>query len=400
MKTTIGRISLVLLLFGACTDEELLSPSASRQPSASASAVALPASVEGEVGGALYALHVPADWNGQLVLYAHGIRDVGTPVDLRDQDGYYATRDALLARGFAFAYSSFPANGLAIKEGAQRTRQVEAMFATEFALPDRTYLMGHSLGGVIALKLAEQHPNAYAGVVPMCAQIGGIQATADYFAHVRVLFDYFYPDVLPGDALTVPAGLDLNSQVILPALMAIQGDGGQGAGAIARIMVDMGMPVPASSAGELVQSILTAIGFGFRAVPDLLERTHGHSPFDNSTTVYSSAALPPALLADVNARVDRFTSSPDATTYLRQYYQPSGDVAVPVLTLFNRLDPVSTPFHEPAYAARVADSGSTDLLLQRPSANLYGHCNFTAAEVVQAFTDLVEWQETGVKPAG
>jgi hypothetical protein len=52
------------------------------------------------------------------------------------------TRDQLLALGYGFGYSSFPENGLAVKEGAQRTRQVEAKFTSEFARPDRTYLMG------------------------------------------------------------------------------------------------------------------------------------------------------------------------------------------------------------------------------------------------------------------
>jgi pimeloyl-ACP methyl ester carboxylesterase len=398
MKTNLGVLSLSVILLVACADEEnpsLLGPDASGGRATSGVAQA----IEGEVGGSRYGLFLPAEWNGELVIYAHGFRDVGTPVDLRDQDGFYALRDQLLSQGYGIGYSSFPENGLAVKEGAQRTRQVEAKFTAEFARPDRTYLVGHSLGGVIGLMLAETHPNRYAGVLPVCAQVGGIQAAADYFGHVRVLFDYFYPNVLPGDALTIPAGVDVTSQVIVPAVGAIQSDLGAGAGAMARILAQQGMPIPASNATELVQSIVAALVFGFRAVPDLLDRTNGHSPFDNSTVVYFSPAVPQVVLDDLNQKVDRFTSRPDATGYLSRYYQPTGEIDIPALTLSNTLDPISTPFHEPAYAAAVGAAGQLDNLVQRRSVNLYGHCNISPAEVVQAFTDLAAWSRSGVKPA-
>jgi pimeloyl-ACP methyl ester carboxylesterase len=399
MKTNLGQLSLGLLLLAGCGDEETFPSVTGLDPSSASATVGVAQAVEGEVGGSRYGLFLPAEWNGELVIYAHGFRDVGTPVDLRDQDGYYATRDQLLALGYGFGYSSFPENGLAVKEGAQRTLQVEAKFTSEFARPDRTYLMGHSLGGVVALMLAEEHPNRYAGALPMCAQVGGMQAAADYFGHVRVLFDYFYPNVLPGDALTIPAGVNITSQVIIPAIQAIQGDLGAGAGAMALILAQQGMPVPASSGSQLVESIVSALVFGFRAVPDLLDRTNGHSPFDNSGTVYSSPALPQPLLHHLNQNVDRFNSTPDATAYLSRYYQPTGDIGIPVLTLSNTLDPISTPFHEPAYAAAVAAAGQLDNLVQRKSANLYGHCNLSPAEVLTAFTDLAAWSSGGAKPA-
>ena len=398
MKNTIGRLFVGVVLLAGCTDEAPLSPSSSARFDLSTPADEAPRTVTGEVGGAQYALLVPADWNGDLILYAHGFRDASTPVEFRDQDGFYAVRDSLVDLGYAFAYSSFSENGLAIRDGAQRTHQLRGIFAASFDQPERTYLVGHSLGGVVAVKLAEQHPNQYDGVLPMCAELGGIQATADYIAHIRVLFDYFYPGVLTGDALTVPEGIDLNAQVVLPAVRAMTANP-TGAGAIAQIMATLGTPIPFASGPQLVQSIVTALAFNYRVLPDLLDRTHGHSPFDNSATVYASAALPPALLAHLNATVDRFTSTPDAVAYLRHYYEPTGDIRVPVLTLANRLDPVAAPFNEPAYAATVLAAGNARNLWQRQSVNLYGHCVFTVAEQVRAFTDLAAWVETGVTPA-
>ena len=71
--------------------------------------------VEGQIGpGALYALYVPKAWNGDAIYYSHGVRDVDSPVDLRDQDSFFATRDLLGAQGFAIAYSSWSDNGVAM----------------------------------------------------------------------------------------------------------------------------------------------------------------------------------------------------------------------------------------------------------------------------------------------
>ena len=65
--------------------------------------------VEGQVGpGALYALDMPAAWNGDLVVYAHGIVDPVLPVALpSSQDHFAILRNALMDRGFAVASSSF-----------------------------------------------------------------------------------------------------------------------------------------------------------------------------------------------------------------------------------------------------------------------------------------------------
>ena len=47
----------------------------------------------------------------------------------------------------------------------------------------------------------------------------------------------------------------------------------------------------------------------------------------------------------------------------------------------------------------VLDNGKGDLLAQRAIRGVL-HCDFTGPEFVQAFSDLVSWIETGVKPAG
>ena len=132
--------------------------------------------VEGQTGpGALYALDLPEAWNGDLVVYAHGIVDPVLPVALpSSQDNFIAIRDTLLARGYAVASSSFSENGFALKDAVQRTHQLAGLFTSRFSHPRRVLLAGHSLGSMAALQLAETYPTLYDGALVMCGFVGGI----------------------------------------------------------------------------------------------------------------------------------------------------------------------------------------------------------------------------------
>ena len=118
--------------------------------------------------------------------------------------------------------------------------------------------------------------------------------------------------------------------------------------------------------------------------------------FDNRDVQYTGA-LPPALLAGINATVERFDASPAALNYLEHNYQPSGALQVPMLMLSTALDPVLPGLHQTLYRDLVAASGDSPLLVQR-TIDRYGHCVFTPTEIATAFTDLVTWVEFGIKP--
>jgi pimeloyl-ACP methyl ester carboxylesterase len=258
------------------------------------------------------------------------------------------------------------------------------------------------MGGLIAQQLAERFPRQYQGTLAMCAPLAGGVAQVNYIANVRVVFDYFYPGVVPGaNVLEVPAGLDLVRDVLGPVQAAVVGNP-TGLGAIARIRQT---PLAGANGAELVESLLNAIGYNIRGIDDFLGRTHGHSMFDNSSTIYVGL-LPPQLLADLNAKVGRFTATPDAVNYLEKYYTPSGALSMPTVTLHTARDPVVPFFHEPAFAQAVASAGASGRLLQRTvdgvgngTRNGYGHCAFKTQEMVDAFTALRDWVQTGVRPA-
>jgi len=346
--------------------------------------------IHGRVGGSLYRIVRPANWNGRLVLYAHGFVPSDAPVALPPEGSLLIS--LLAPQGFAVAYSSFSENGWAVKDGAERTHQLLGIFSARFGRPARVYITGVSMGGLIAIKLSETYPSIYAGALPAGAVAGGSRRQFDYEANVWTLFDFLYPEVLPSDAASVPEGIDVTQAVVLPALAAMQANPN---GALAMAQIDQ-IPIPFATSEELVESILTALAYYAIEFTDLSSRTHGHWFFDNSDTQYTGA-LPPEQLQAINAGVQRFTASADALSYLEHFYNPSGALRIPMLTLATSRDPVVPGFHQISYKDAVTAAGASDFLVQR-EIERYGHLTVTPEELGQAFNDLVLWVEFGVKP--
>ena len=93
--------------------------------------------VDGRIGpGALYRLVRPTNWNGSLVVSAHGFVGSG-PVALPGEGDLII--GLLAPQGFAVAFSSFSENGWNVKDGAQRTFQLLGLFTSKFGSPSRVY---------------------------------------------------------------------------------------------------------------------------------------------------------------------------------------------------------------------------------------------------------------------
>ena len=352
--------------------------------------------VTGATGdGSLYGLAMPVAWNGDLVVYAHGIVDPGAPVALPSpQDGFAALRTLWLQKGYAVAYSSFSENGYSLKSDITRTHQLQGLFVARFGQPDRTYLTGHSLGGLAVLALAEKYPAQYDGAMPMCAPLGGGSAEIQYLGDARVLFDYFFPGVIPGGPFSVPAGTAFTpgSPVFNAAFGALVG--GLSAPGQPTLQFARAARLPFTSVPELINSAMSVAGFSVRFSNDVVEHAHGRIPYDNMSTAYSGSANDPAL----NAGVERFAAAPDAANYFEKYFTPTGDLSIPTLTLHTRFDPVAPFEQERGYAKAVTDAGSAPWLTQRAISS-YGHCNINAAETMSGFDALVAWVNGGTKPA-
>ena len=211
-------------------------------------------------------------------------------------------------------------------------------------------------------------------------------------ANVRVLFDFFFPGVIPGDALHVPPmEFSADSPVVKAIVAAILAEPQKAAMLAAVDQIEL----PYRTPSELVLSIVRPLGYNIRGTNDLLARTGGQSPFGNLTTWYTGLLL---YDSTVNAGVGRFTAKDAAIRYLNDYYRPRGTLRLPLLTLHTTMDP-DVPFaHEAALAKIMAATGRSKWLAQQ-SVQRYGHCNVTPAEVLITLGRLVKWAEAGAKPA-
>lgn len=361
----------------------------------------------GAIGpGSFYEIDVPPIWNGDLVLYAHGIVQADEPVALpTTQDGYNELRTWLLAGGYAVAASSYSTNGWSLADAVRRTHQLSAIFTSKVGLPGRRLLVGYSMGALAIIKLAEQHPGQYDGALTMCGPLGGALRELNYAGDLRVTFDYYFPGLLPGTTFQVPEGTDYRPpsaddpdgselfQQVYHALTTNPGVTLQWAAAAG---------LPFQDTTELFGSALYAVGFVLRYTNDFIDRVNGKIPFDNSDRIYQVNVSPDAatnayLSGLLNAGVQRFVADRAAVNYYEHNYMPSGQIGIPVIALHTARDPGIPYWHEERFAEAVSEAGREELLDQR-RIDGWGHCAIPPDDVAAAFTDLAQWVETGTRP--
>ncbi len=350
--------------------------------------------------GSFYQIVKPTNWNHQLVLYAHGIVDPQEPIALPTDSGFAEFRDLLVQQGYSVAYSSFAANGYAIKEGVRDTGQLRDIFERLAGTPAKTFLVGVSLGGAVVLDLAERFPRSYDGVLPMCGLSGGSPLEIEYVGNARVLFDYFFPGVIPGTLLHTPL-LPYDPTSTTPnvglavAAALMTGLNPEASPTLPTLQLADALGLEAASTTEVITGLVEVLGFDVRYVNDLLVRTNLASPYDNRFIWYRGALNDRAL----NAGVERVTGTEEGFEYLLRYYQPTGKVRIPTVTLHTTRDPLVPYWHELVYHLLASQQRSESLLVQQ-SVDRFGHCEFQAGEVEHAFAGLVGWVDYGVKPSG
>jgi pimeloyl-ACP methyl ester carboxylesterase len=81
------------------------------------------------------------------------------------------------------------------------------IFARQKGAPTMVYLIGASEGGIITALALEQYPDVFDGGLALCGPYGDFRKQIDYFGDFRVVFDYYFPDILPGSPITIPTTL-------------------------------------------------------------------------------------------------------------------------------------------------------------------------------------------------
>jgi pimeloyl-ACP methyl ester carboxylesterase len=324
------------------------------------------------------------------VLYAHGYvaphRALALPDDMV---GGQSVSDTATGLGYAYATTSYRANGLvapdAVDDLLELLDTVEHRYRPD---PAHTVVVGFSEGGLVATLAAERHADRFDGALAGCGPIGNFRAQLDYIDDFRVVFDYFFPGVIPGTALDIPQSVrDRWEEVYVPAIviaLALKPS-------TARELLSVtGAPAAGSDLRSIAETAIGLLWYNVFGTADAQARLGGQ-PFDNIGRVYSGSADDAAL----NAGVQRFSAEPAALAALGRF-ETSGSLTVPVVNLHTTGDPI-VPFGQASlYAGKVTQAGAPAWFTQI-DVDRYGHCAFQADELLSAFASL--WQKVDDRPA-
>ncbi len=324
--------------------------------------------------GARVRLCVPQrGWNGKLLVWAHGYVSPLQPLAFYSfsfPEGFNP-QEAALSRGFAFATTSYRRNGLAILEGVEDVKELVEAFR-ERAVPDRTYLFGVSEGGLVTTLSIERYPELYSGGLAMCGPIGSFREQLNYFGDVRVLFDHFFPGLIPGSVIQIPP--EVIAGWFTDYLPEVQAAIAANPGAARQLVRTAKAAFDLEEPETVATTIVNALSFNIFATNDAITQLGGN-PYDNRGRIYFGSRNDLLL----NLRVARFAASPTALRNVA-LHETTGDVSLPLVTLHTTLDEIVPYWHEPLYLLKV-DTSDRGVVVPFP-VHRYGHCNLTNREIL------------------
>ena len=134
-----------------------------------------------DADGAKFEIRMPANFNGTLYVYAHGIRTnvnlpaipvvapAGSLIDYSPEVAPSAlVATSLLKQGYALAGSGVSSQGWSLEEGTDAFLQVLTAAKDKYSKVSKVVAWGNSLGGLTAQAFAEQYSGAVDAVLPMC----------------------------------------------------------------------------------------------------------------------------------------------------------------------------------------------------------------------------------------
>jgi dienelactone hydrolase len=387
------RVLAVLLVLGLV----LVAPRApwSEAPHAQAERPAINRS--GVLGRAPYLIAVPENWQGGLVVFAHGIQRGTGPGDVTRPP----IASHIAAAGHAWISSGYRAREYQPHLFIEDLVALRELFLKEIGQPRWSVIYGQSMGGHIVVASLELKPGLYQGGLTECGLVDGI-GIADYLMAYTA-------------AAELIAGVPLLDAPDRDAFARAVGEG---------VVPALGMPGSYTARGRQFDSVVKYLMGGDQSGNDLPLRQEGlsgryllnmmHRPRDlenepnpglrAASTGHIRYRIDPGLGLsedEINARVRRLQPVKDARSPSANpvYAERTGRLTVPLLTLHETGDAWVPLSLEQSYRRRTIAAGTDHLLVQRviraPS-----HCGLDGKTREQAFDDLVAWVERGVRPRG
>ncbi len=363
-----------------------------------------------------YRVEVPENWNGDLIMFAHGYRGEGSRLFFNESEFPDGFRQWMLSEGYAWAASTYSKNSYNVSQGVKDTHALSRFFNGLVDKPSSVYIAGYSMGGHITAVSAERYGSTYSGAMAMCGVVGDYE-----------LFDYFLDFNLAGQQLALgESQFPANDDYITADVPAIKAALGMTPDPATWFFFG-GLPL--TEAGEQFKQLVELRSGGDRPNFDeaftywnsfpsggvlgnfLWDQGTGDGTITgrpgiivDNTDVNYQVDLDPASNAiedELNADIARVSQTPNGRSLKGLSNPPSvtGDLKMPVLTLHN-LGDLFVPFHnEVVYGNEAAAMGNSDLLVQRAIRGV-SHCGFTSGEMIEGMSDLIAWAEGGPRPLG
>ncbi|HET8978255.1 MAG TPA: hypothetical protein VFN87_08855 [Solirubrobacteraceae bacterium] len=389
--------------------------------------------------GATWIADVPANWNGTLLLYSHGYgpllaADAPNPPTPQSPN----VQQALLARGYALAGSSYDPNGSWWALGSAVRDQFQTLAIVKRTVlpgaPSHVYAFGTSMGGLISA-LEDQNSNGRLdGALTTC----GIVAGANNLNQYQLDGEYAMSQLLaPGQNIqltnfsTTAPGAGPDSVASANALLALGQTAQKTAQGQARLALAMAFLNVSPWGGSSIPNIydfpgqeqgqyedyflppgggLTGIQFivmGRNQIEkaaggessgtvgvDFARLLHESSYYPEVRALYTEAGL--SLTADLLDLQRNANLHPDRRAFqsLSETSVPTGRLQVPELdlhTISDQLVPVQQEAYYHALVERAGDAG----LLRQAFVQAVGHCNFTTADLIAGLHALEQRVATG-----
>lgn len=135
---------------------------------AAGTGTAAPKIQRGEIEGAQFAWAQPTRWNKSVLLIAHGLVEESAPVEINFNPDHAAYKK-LTDEGWIVAATSYRRNGVILADAMKDLDNLRAEIVRRVGQPERVIVEGDSMGGAIAVLLAEREPELpeprYQGVI-------------------------------------------------------------------------------------------------------------------------------------------------------------------------------------------------------------------------------------------
>lgn len=376
----------------------------------------------GTLKDAQYKIRVPENWNGVLLMYAHGYGYIERynqhQFDFSYADaapGGEGMENFLLSQGYALAGTTFSGTGWQVKEGMHEIVSLAGLFNGLVGKPKKIILIGYSMGGVIALKSAEEVP-LYDGIIAGCTPTS-----------TSKLFDLTGAGALAYDAAfgwpeSWGTWYDVRDNLTFSEVASVISD-----------QLDVSKPgFPTNFVKfEFMRRLFDTPDSWFYTFPngapglfffDMFFLTEGRaelemrakgpivqnadhvyvlSPEDRGYLNFLAGALGvsinfDSILTSMNSRTTVTADKPQRH-YLEKYFDPSGELQKPVITIHSTNDVLVPEFFETVLAETVETANKKGMLLQVFTADP-GHCTFTPPQLLSTIRAMEYWLEYGTKP--